>query len=365
MSNQTNLVGQEFLEGQWNYCDTFPTTTGNLCLLPCNAKKVVSFNPKTNIWKEIGCDLGDDYYQWLGGIFINENKIFCPPFDSYNILIIDLNKNNTDFISLPYEIQHGKGKFKACALDGKGNVLFFPFRASRIMKLEIKTNKISTIGINCGNAWLRAITASNGKIYVLSKYNYIMSYDPNSHYYEEKKLSIEHDDHVNQYTDIVEHRDGYLYSIPCNGTKVLKINMETLAATTVGDNLGDEQNKWKTCIVGNDDYVYGIPYNAKNIIRFDPMNEKITAIGKEYEGTAKWYGCCVAKDGNLYCSPLLARKILKIKVSRWNAVKTHVMLRRLVEKKRASIIEPNHCSCYQHFIQNTNDDVFRNVLQYL
>jgi len=57
-------------------------------------------------------------------------------------------------------------------------------------------------------------------------------------------------------------------------------------------------------------------------------------------------------------------------VLQWDVLKEHIMIRRLVEQERATkrlrkSKEEIHHSYYRNFIQHSNDDVFRHVLQFL
>lgn len=87
---------------------------------------------------------------------------------------------------------------------------------------------------------------------------------------------------------------------------------------------------------------------------------------------SKWEGGCLTSDGDIYCASFAGRQILRIKTQQWHVLKEHIKLRLLVENGRASPRRPlllgnkkNLYFCYEHLIQNTNDDLFRKVMEFL
>jgi len=237
----------------------------------------------------------------------------------------------------------------------------------------------------------------------------------NTHTHSFTKLKLWHttnhnnNNRLGQYRDLVPYNDNYLYALPYNGTKVVKINMTTLNSITVGDDLGYGDSKWISSIVGRDNCIYGIPCRVSRVLRFDPSNNTCTFIGWRYDGVSKWWGCCTASNGRIYAAPCNATNILKITIPRWNIVKEHIMLRWLVDHGRASSVTTIHSntktkknnrrldivkdrilsylvvvedckssaigsnnngrniiqSCYRNFIQCSNNDIFWLILQFL
>ena len=75
----------------------------------------------------------------------------------------------------------------------------------------------------------------------------------------------------------------------------------------------------------------------------------------------KAYTCCGQNEGSVGCK--------RLPIPRWDVVKDHIILKRLVEQGRAKPInyideETGH-SCYQNLIQCSNDDVFCMILKFL
>lgn len=150
--------------------------------------------------------------------------------------------------------------------------------------------------------------------------------------------------------------------------------MTTLLSMTVGQDVGNQPSKWHRSIVANDGCIYGIPFDAQRVIRFNPSHNETTLIGESYDDNSKWWGGCLGNDGNVYCTPANSNQILKIRLSRWDVAREHLRLRWLVGNNRASAIdrnegltkdEKNRCSCYQHLILNSDDDIFHTIMKFL
>lgn len=393
LPSTTALIGKTHQRGGEKYIDVVSANNGKLYMIPFHASRVLSMDTKTNQWKYIGDDLdnnnGGKWSKWWSGVFCSENnKIICAPFNSDDVLIINTNSDVTETIRLPLELCNQNWKYKSCVSDEKGNVFFFPYRASKMMKINVFTKDISVLHDvdDCGGFLFGAIRASDGFIYSImhtytygiSEHNEVMKFNPNNYSFEKRRLPVDniHDESTIDYVDLVEYKDGNLYALPFDGYRIVKINTNTFSVTNVGTHLGKQESKWSRSVVGKDNCIYGIPFNASHVVRFDPSTDTIATIGQEYDDEYKWYGGCLATDGNIYAAAYDATHTLKIAISRWNVVaKEHVMLRWLVENKRASLssstiddvdVVVGCVACYYvYFIQRSDDDVFRMILQFL
>ena len=392
MSNlvpSTDLIGEEFTD-RMKYSEIVSANNDKLYLIPCNANTVLSFNVQTNEWKTVGLDDDDDYgsnpCKWWGGTFVtSNNKIYCCPCYSNDVLVVDTTFDTTELIRLPKEVQNNVIKYQTCAYDNNGHVFFFPQLTSKMIRIDINTHRISILDeVDCGNDWKSAVYCpSDGLIYCLSSDNYVGKFNPNNWSFVKIKLTIDNSWHGEQCTNLVQHTtNDCLYALPCKGTKVVRIDTNTLSSQTVGNDIGNKGLlKWRTAVVGHDDCLYGIPYDSPHVLKFDPSTNSTTIVGNEYNGYMKWYGGCLASDGNIYAVPSYAKKLLRITVvpssrSWWDTVKDHVTLRRLVERGRASVAiidssdenetnVPSRSSLYRRFIQYSNDDVFYMILTFL
>jgi hypothetical protein len=52
--------------------------------IPCNARRVVKFNPIDKSLTEIGPDLGDGGLKWMCGVLANTGSIYCAPYYAHH-----------------------------------------------------------------------------------------------------------------------------------------------------------------------------------------------------------------------------------------------------------------------------------------
>jgi hypothetical protein len=66
--------------------------------------------------------------------------------------------------------------------------------------------------------------------------------------------------------------DNFIYYMPYNALRIMRLNPDNDTLSSVGDDLGEGGFKYRGTVVGNeDDCVYNIPYIATRIVKFDPI----------------------------------------------------------------------------------------------
>ena len=242
-----------------------------------------------------------------------------------------------------------------------GATVFYgvPSHASRVLKVECETGRVSLIGQNLGDRkfkYLRGVTSSSSiegesTIFALPAWgdNVLMSEfqredEDDENYPEELANYLEclwlHDRskkweekwqwHGGQ---IASKVDGNLYAIPCNAASVLRVDVEKAkmgknatvkseAISYIGkDVIKDGVNKYYGGITGPDGNIYGVPYNADRVLKIipDKINPRVELLDGEgelhqiQEGNFKWHGgtyCPI--DQCIYGFPSHADKILRI-----------------------------------------------------
>ena len=136
MSSSTHLIG-DHISGNGKYSDMIAGNDGNLYLVPWVSKQVALFNPKNNDLHYIGPEY-DGVCKWWAGVFVDNSKIFCSPFQANGVLVIDTNSCSTELIPLPtiISLHSNYCKYRACTFDDRGSVVFFRDGGSRIMKVN-------------------------------------------------------------------------------------------------------------------------------------------------------------------------------------------------------------------------------------
>ena len=93
--------------------------------------------------------------------------------------------------------------------------------------------------------------------------------------------------------------NGWIYCIPANAPRVVKINPSTDEAIGIGPVFKGGQ-KWYGGLVGSDGCIYGIPHNAPDVLKIDPITDEVIVVGGTTEslppGKWKWHGGLVAGD---------------------------------------------------------------------
>jgi streptogramin lyase len=198
-------------------------------------------------------------------------------------------------------------------VDGGDGFLYgIPSNARRVVKYNPLDKSLTEIGPDLGNGgykWACGVRANNGKIYC-APYDaeHILKIDP-------IQGTVETLDDVElPETELPETGNGYLwasgalaqdnyiYYMPFDARRIMRLNPDNDSLTSVGDDLGEQGFKYIGTVVGNDDCVYGIPHEATRIIKFDPTNPDTTStVGEEAEeGEFECDNGVLGGDGNIY-----------------------------------------------------------------
>lgn len=112
--------------------------------------------------------------------------------------------------------------------------------------------------------------------------------------------------------------NGMVYCIPANASHVLKVCPRTNQVWTIGPSFGAGRQKWFGGIVGTDGCIYGIPHNEVGVLKIDPTNDECTVLLQDEEkplppGQWKWHGGLAAGD-KIYGFPNNADQVLVVNV---------------------------------------------------
>jgi hypothetical protein len=118
--------------------------------IPCDARRVVKFNPLDKSFTEIGPDLGDGRHKWMCGVRANNSSIYCAPFTADHILKIDTIQGTVetlDDVQLP---ETGDHLWESGALAADNSIYYMPYNARRIMRLNVDNDSLSSVGDDLG-----------------------------------------------------------------------------------------------------------------------------------------------------------------------------------------------------------------------
>lgn len=105
-------------------------------------------------------------------------------------------------------------------------------------------------------------------------------------------------------------RDGSIFAIPSNASRVMKFDPNNNFSRYIGDDLGEGLGKWCGGVLGSENIIYGIPYHSHYILKIDTRNETTTLVGDDLGGGYGWTSGTFAQDGCIYCMPFNGNRIL-------------------------------------------------------
>ena len=335
----STLVGENnfISEENDNWYDTLAGVDGSIYGIPCNARRVVKFNPVNKSITHIGPDFGGKSRKWQRGAMADNRSIYCPPCNrSYGILKIDTSTDDVTVLDANFLPERGRydGMWISCALALDGCIYFMPGMARRIIKLDPNNNDaITSVGDDLGGGWKYngTMVGIDGCVYgIHCDSNRIVKYDPindtTSFFEEEGNQHCEYDP-INDITSFVGNkyygctgngvlgRDGFIYAlVGRDRVSVLKIDTMNDSHCFVGYTVDDANrsenqsftmaSSWGDAILGIDGCIYWPPDTALYILRYDPYSNQISNVGDSLGWwTDQWCSGALAPDGSIYCIP--------------------------------------------------------------
>eukprot|EP00928_Gymnodinium_smaydae_P096915 TRINITY_DN8659_c0_g1_i2.p1 TRINITY_DN8659_c0_g1~~TRINITY_DN8659_c0_g1_i2.p1 ORF type:complete len:1008 (-),score=153.72 TRINITY_DN8659_c0_g1_i2:555-3578(-) len=281
-----------------------------------------------------------------------DGLLYCSPFDSSKVLIIDPSTQKLEFIDGAGE-EHGK--YGGIALGSDGLLYCAPFCSEKVLVIHPKERRLSFIE-GAGNAaekFLGIAEADDGRLFCApSNSSKVLIIDP-----QEKKLSyidgagsgvekyhgiargkdgllycaplkaskvliicpqtetlgdIEVPGTKNEYSyaGITNGPDGRLYCAPSGASRVLVIDPPTKSVEFIGDAVGDEVSKYNGIAAGPNGVVYCCPNKASHVLAIDTKAQNVSFIKGAGSDSSKFSGIVMGRDNLMYCSPKRSAKVL-------------------------------------------------------
>lgn len=140
---------------------------GNIYCIPYNSSSLLIINPKLNlVYLTSTIDLSSS--KWLGGVFTSNGKIYCCPDSHDSVLIIDTNTSsfNTTTIS---GLGSSGSKWGGAVLSPNGKIYCIPRNNSNVLSINPTLNTVDTTSIvglgSTTDKWWGGALSTNGKIY--------------------------------------------------------------------------------------------------------------------------------------------------------------------------------------------------------
>ena len=309
-------IGDEIV-GRYNFGDFVDGEDGFFYGIPCDARRVVKFNPVDNSLTEIGPDLGDGEMKWECGVRANTGSIYCAPYCADHMLKINTNDGTVetlDDVRLP---ETGEFLWASGALAADNNIYYMPTDARRIMKLNPDNDSLYSVGDDLGGGFTKysgTVVGNDDYVYGIPyKSKCIIKFDPTNPD-TTSTVGVEAERWFNCRNGVLGC-GGDIYSVNRVG-QVLHVDTTSNDYTWIGDPIHDSRNGlgWGDPIIGVDKCIYWPPSHANRVLKFDPETQQLPSlVGDDLgEEGSKWQGGALAPDGNIYCIPCNATQVLAI-----------------------------------------------------
>jgi hypothetical protein len=203
------------------------------------------------------------------------------------------------------EIQ-GHNKWLAF-VDGKNGFFYgIPYCARRVVKFNPLDKSLTEIGPDLGDGackWECGVRANNGRIYCAPYCaDHILKIDPIQGTVE-TLTDIEMPETGNWlWASGALAPDNHIYYMPATARRIMRLNPDNDSLSSIGDDLGGGEFKYRGTVVGKDDCLYGIPNLAPRIVKFDPTNPDTTSSVGEFEKQLYCGNGVLAGDGYIYAA---------------------------------------------------------------
>lgn len=206
---------------------------------------------------------------------------FALPSNADSVLRIDPATQEVATLGDNLDSLKGDWKWHGGNLGDDGVIYGVPCNAKTVLRVDPKTSEVTTIGGPFGGRqkWYGGIKASNGSI----------------------------------------------YGVPHTATGVLKITPGNPGTCEViGEGLPEGGWKWHGGTAnGEGTVIYGFPNHADTVLRIDTRTDEVTTIGggevlksgrhrKPQDGKYKYLGGAIGADGNMYCFPCDAERVMRV-----------------------------------------------------
>lgn len=293
--------------------------------IPYNARRIVKYNPVTEVKTSIGPDFGDDECKWIGAVMDDKGCIYCAPFSCDVILKIDTTNDTVSTIESPL-FNPGTYKWSVGSLALDGNIYFMPCHANRIMKVNCEFDTASMVGGDLGDSeckYFGSVVDHHGYVVgIPHNAKHVVRYNPAT----ETTDKFIYDGMARKEMDVgngVLGRDGCIYAVNPRGQVVKFDHANRCASWTRGKLSAPIINVfgWINGILGIDGCIYWPPRGANRILKYDPFLGRASLVGAKIKSSRddgifafrqEFTGGVMGHDGIIYCIPYSASQVLKI-----------------------------------------------------
>eukprot|EP00756_Hemistasia_phaeocysticola_P064842 Hpha_TRINITY_DN8102_c0_g1::TRINITY_DN8102_c0_g1_i1::g.172028::m.172028 len=237
---------------------------------------------------------------WSDMVTAANGKMYSPPTQGNQILVIDSNTDKVSFI-----VDSTGGRWIGIAVGNNGNLYAPPVMGVKVLVIHPSTDTLSYIPVNAPNIpgfphnfWGGITAASNGKLYstaCMATELLVIDEANKPPYYMAvtvKKTGL------CQWTGLTKAPNGKLYAAPCDAQSVLVIDPATDSVDYIpvahpnGVPYRTGNEKWGDIMVAHyNGMMYVSPMKAEDILIIDPGTHKLSFINiPNRSALSKWSG---------------------------------------------------------------------------
>eukprot|EP00043_Microstomoeca_roanoka_P000679 m.28505 g.28505 ORF g.28505 m.28505 type:complete len:408 (-) comp10453_c0_seq2:644-1867(-) len=219
-------------------------------------------------------------YKWIGGVLVDSGKIYAIPCSSAAVLIIDPDLHTVDMTSVPLitiedGLADGALRWAGGVLAKNGKIYCIPFYSSAVLIIDPVTNTVDTTSLvglpSTSSKWNHGVLAENGRIYAFPRdFSAVLIIDPSSN--STDFTSISNIPSVsNSWSDGVLAGNGKVYMIPYSSSTVLILDPSTNAIdVSTFNSLSAQTHKWGGGVLALNGRIYGLPFSSTSILVIQP-----------------------------------------------------------------------------------------------
>jgi hypothetical protein len=335
------------IDGDHEWCAFVDGGDGFLYGIPCDARRVVKFNPLDKSLTEIGPDLGEGEAKWKCGVLANNRSIYCAPHRADHILKIDTIRGTVetlDDVELP---EIGDCLWWSGALARDNSIYYMPYNARRIMRLNPDNDSLSSVGNDLGRGlkYSGTVIGNDDHVYgIPDEAIHIIMFDPTN----SDTTSTVGEEAEEQFNcgNGAFGCDGYIYAANDYG-QVLKVDATRNNYTWIGDPIYSGRGiGWGDAIVGVDKCIYWPPTSANRVLKFDPETQQLPSLvgGDLGQGYCKWLGGALANDDAIYCLSVSSKQILAIDPFKELAMSMHNNFKKHPQELGRLFVKDEECN---------------------
>ena len=305
MSSDLPPQFQEVTPGNWKY-DWQPYLQG---VASSNSGATVSFSTSS-----VTGTTGGALVYYIGGVLAPNGKIYCVPYQSTAIGIIDPIASTYSTTTFPTGTITGTGAGTAAYAGGvlapNGKIYFIPNSATVVGVVDPVANTYTTFGTAPGSsAYVGGVLAPNGKIYCVSQNaTSIGIIDPTANTFSTTTFptgTITGTGAASSaYTGGVLAPNGKIYFIPRNATTVGVVDPDANTYTTFGTAPGS--GAYAGGVLAPNGKIYCVAYQATSIGIIDPTVNTFSTTtfpSGTVAAANSYYGGVLGPNGKIYFIP--------------------------------------------------------------